>query len=444
MKLTSLHQAQPSSSSGADLETLGEECRALAKRLKHHLASNGHPQPSFEATGPAEYPSLDPEAEVTRQQLREAAKTLLELASEPDDVLTEDLFNKVHDLNAFAYVSRFEIAQHIPIHGSVSYPDLASETGTGLGQLKRALRHLMTLRVFVEPEPGRVAHTASSRRLVDSRGVRLYNEFVSRDSFKLAAFQLDAIDRWGHDCAEPDKAAHNIVYATEKPLFDYFAENPAKMSDFGDLMAFMSRSRFQSGEHLINSFPWASLGPAKMVDMGGNIGHCSAQVAAVADQRMTFVVQDLPEVIVRARDPGNRAVPAALLESARLSFMEHDLFAPQPINDADIYLLRMILHDWPDDKCVEILRHVAAALEGRPAARLLVMDTVLPRPGEWPYVVERPMRSMDLEMALMTNSKERDLGEFEALFRRADARFSIHSVVKPIGSLMSLLEVTLS
>ncbi|EFQ36626.1 O-methyltransferase [Colletotrichum graminicola] len=443
MASTTPHQCQ-SSSSRVDLETLGAECLALAKKLKHHLASNGHPQPSFEVTGPIEYPSLDPETEVTRQQLREAAKTLLELASEPDDVLTEDLFNKVHDLNAFAYVSRFQIAQHVPVHGAISYPDLASKTGTGLGQLKRALRHLMTLHVFVEPQPGRVAHTASSRRLVDSRGVRLYNEFVSRDTLRLAAFQLDAIDRWGHDCVEPDKAAHNIAFATEKPLFAYFAENPAKMSEFGDLMAFMATSRFQSGEHLINAFPWASLGPAKMVDMGGNVGHCSAQVAAVADQRMTFVVQDLPEVVARARGRDNDAVPVALIESGRLAFMEHDLFAPQPVTDADIYLLRMILHDWSDDKCVEILRHIAAALEGRPAARLLVMDTVLPPSREWPSVVERPMRSMDLQMALMTNAKERDLGEFEALFRRADARFSICNVVKPVGSLMSLLEVALS
>lgn len=425
-----------------DLEALGADCHSLATKLKQHLSSHGHPQPSFESGGPTGYPPLDPETEAARQQLREAAKTLLELVSEPDDVLTEDLYNKVHDLNAFAYVSRFHVAENIPVQGAVSYPDLASKTGTDVGQLKRALRHLMTLHVFAEPEPGCVAHTASSRRLVDSRGVRLYNEFVSRDTFKLAAFQLDAIERWGHGGTEPDQAAHNIVFGTDKPLFAYFAENPAKMADFSELMEFMAKSRFQAAHHLLDGFNWASLGPAVMVDMGGNVGHCSAQVAA-ANPAMTFVVQDLPEVVARARGPDNAAVPAALRESGRVRFMEHDLFAPQPV-DADVYFMRMILHDWSDDKCVAILRHVAAALARRPGARLLVMDTVLPQSGEWPAVAERPMRSMDLQMALMTNAKERDFGEFEALFRRADPRLSIRNVVKPLGSLMSLLEVGLS
>ncbi|GJC89469.1 O-methyltransferase bik3 [Colletotrichum liriopes] len=385
---------------------------------------------------------MDSEMEAVRQQLREAAKTLVELVSEPDDVLTEDLYNKVHDLNAFAYVSRFQIAENIPFQGTVSYADLASKTGTGAAQLKRALRHLMTLHVFAELEPGRVAHTASSRRLAESRGVRLYNEFVSRDTFKLAAFQLDAIDKWGHDGTEPNQAAHNIVFGTDKPLFAYFAENPAKMNDFSELMEFMSKSRFQAADHLINGFDWASLGSAKMVDMGGNVGHCSAQVAAV-NPEMTFVVQDLPEVVARARGLDNGAVPMQLRETGRVSFVEHDFFAPQPV-DADVYFMRMILHDWSDDNCVTILRHVATALARRPGARLLVMDTVLPQPGEWPAFAERPMRSMDLQMALMTNAKERDFGEFEALFRLADPRLLIRNVVKPLGSLMSLLEVVMS
>ncbi|KAI6350678.1 hypothetical protein MCOR25_010480 [Pyricularia grisea] len=422
-----------------DLETLGTECQQLAAKLKEHLSSNGHQQPSFEFSGPTSYPKLSPEIDGARQRLREACKTLLELASEPDEVLTEDLYNKVHDLNAFAYVSRFKIPEAIPIQGSIKYSELASKTGTGIGQLKRALRHLMTLHVFVEPELGSVAHTASSKRLVESRGVRLYNDFVSRDTFKLAAFQVDAIDRWGHDSGEPDQAAHNIVYGTDNPLFDYYGENPARMAEFSELMQFMASSRFQKADHLVEAFDWAALGSATLVDMGGNVGHCAAQVA-LANPDMSCVVQDLPEVVARALSDDNSAVPAEL--RGRVTFMEHSIFAPQPL-DAEVYLLRMILHDWSDDKCVTILGHIAVAMGRRPGSRLLVMDTVLPQPGEWQTVVERPMRSMDMQMSLMTNSKERDFSEFESLFRRADPRLVIRNVFKPVGSLMSLIEVTL-
>lgn len=44
------------------------------------------------------------------------------------------------------------------------------------------------------------------------------------------------------------------------------------------------------------------------------------------------------------------------------------------------------------------------------------MDTGLPRPDGWLTLVERAMRSMDLQMGLMTKTKERGLGEFEGGF----------------------------
>ena len=40
--------------------------------------------------------------------------------------------------------------------------------------------------------------------------------------------------------------------------------------------------------------------------------------------------------------------------------MAGSFFASVPA--ADAYLLKSILHDWPDDRCVEILRTCAAAL----------------------------------------------------------------------------------
>ena len=37
--------------------------------------------------------------------------------------------------------------------------------------------------------------------------------------------------------------------------------------------------------------------------------------------------------------------------------------------------MRSILHDWPDDKCIEILKHLRAAAQ--PTTRLLILDMLL-------------------------------------------------------------------
>ena len=134
------------------------------------------------------------------------------------------------------------------------------------------------------------------------------------------------------------------------------------------------------------------------------------------------------------------SLPAEL--SSRITFQSHDFFQPQPVQGANVYLLRMILHDWPDDQAVEILRHIAAAMDSSDS-RLLIMDSVLPTPGSVPVSVERIVRARDLTMMQAFNSKERDLEDWKSLLYAADSKLKLLNVVQPFGSDMSTLEVAL-
>ena len=65
------------------------------------------------------------------------------------------------------------------------------------------------------------------------------------------------------------------------------------------------------------------------------------------------------------------SLPADL--KGRVSFLSHDFFKPMPVQ-ADLYLIKLILHDWPDKQCVEILRGLRPAL--KPGAKVLFVDYV--------------------------------------------------------------------
>jgi hypothetical protein len=56
--------------------------------------------------------------------------------------------------------------------------------------------------------------------------------------------------------------------------------------------------------------------------------------------------------------------------------IEHDFFSPQPVLDAAVYVLRRILHDWPDSLARRILRHLRDV--AAPFTQLLVIDHILP------------------------------------------------------------------
>ena len=83
---------------------------------------------------------------------------------------------------------------------------------------------------------------------------------------------------------------------------------------------------------------------------------------------------------------------------------------------ADLYLLKMILHDWNDEQCVQILSSIRKAI--RPGGRVAVVDFIMPdtpRP--------HPANAMDIEMLVWDTGRERTLAEFTALFEAAGLRF---------------------
>lgn len=60
-------------------------------------------------------------------------------------------------------IARFGIAGMIPPGGRVAFVSIAQQTCLSENMVRRILRHAFTMRVFCEPEPGMVAHTAASK-----------------------------------------------------------------------------------------------------------------------------------------------------------------------------------------------------------------------------------------------------------------------------------------
>lgn len=169
--------------------------------------------------------------------------------------------------------------------------------------------------------------------------------------------------------------------------------------------------------------------------VGGSSGASSTALAR-AYPDLIFVVQDLPENVAS----GKSAIAQLPNDVAsRITLQEHDFFKPQPVHGANVYLLRMILHDWPDADAVEIIRQLVAAMsEG---SKLIIMDTVLPRAGSMPSAQERMLRARDMTMLEAFNSLERDAEDWKQVLATVDRNLKLRSIHTPKGSNLSLLEV---
>jgi len=84
---------------------------------------------------------------------------------------------------------------------------------------------------------------------------------------------------------------------------------------------------------------------------------------------------------------------------------------------ADLYVLKRVLHDWPDDVCEGILRRCrdAVAKDGRAA----VVDAVIP-PGRH----SDPTKAVDVLMMILLDGCERTEADFRELFARAGLKLT--------------------
>lgn len=80
---------------------------------------------------------------------------------------------------------------------------------------------------------------------------------------------------------------------------------------------------------------------------------------------------------------------------------------------ARAYLIRQVLHDWPDKVCVVILKHLAAALS-RGYSKILISEFVVPATGASGFV-----SGCDLMMMGLGGGMERTETQWQGLLNSA-------------------------
>lgn len=158
---------------------------------------------------------------------------------------------------------------------------------------------------------------------------------------------------------------------------------PGRATVFAKAMGWHAMLPGFSPKYLASAFPWSSSGEMTVIDVGGGLGHVS-QALCEHNPLVKCIVEDTPDVV----EQGRKSLPSSLQD--RISFQAHDLFQEQPIKDADVYLLRLVLHDWSDKYSKMIIRSLIPAL--KPGAKVVVSDRVIPGRNEVHYLVEREAR----------------------------------------------------
>lgn len=295
--------------------------------------------------------------------------------------------------------------------GPLRAEELASRVDANPDALRRLMRALIGRGIFHQRRDGRyelnsLADTLRSNAPLSAAGwAQMVGSPQHREHWSYLA---DAIRTGG--------AVIPAVNGTD--AFDYLSREPELAEAFNRAMAQTTEMTIRPlmAAYAFDAYP-------TVVDVGGGVGQLLAAILA-ATPTARGVLFDLPHAVAGA--------PPLLRQhhvADRVRVVEGSFFDSVPA-DGDIYVLKNVLHDWTDDKAVEILRKIHTA--AKVGTTVLVIEFVIPdhnreHLGHW----------TDLEMLLTQAGRDRTAAEYRSLLETAG--FRVTRVV-PTASPLSLVE----
>jgi len=295
----------------------------------------------------------------------------------------------------------------------LSIDELAAAVDADPDTLGRLLRALTSREIFRQRRDGRY-------ELTPLAGTLRSDADVSLAAMARWVGSAQRREHWSHlaDAVRTGRAV--VPELSGKPAFEYLADEPALAEIFDHAMTSVSELSIAPVIAAYDFSPYPTI-----VDVGGGHGRFLAAMLA-ATPAARGVLFDQPQVVAGA--------PPVLREhhvDDRVRVVEGSFFERVP-DGGDAYVLKHIIHDWPDDDAVHILRNVRTAADA--GKRVLLVELVIPNhdrefPGKW----------TDLEMLIWAAARERTAGEYGQLLNRAG--FQMTRVVET-ASPFSIVEAT--
>jgi hypothetical protein len=266
---------------------------------------------------------------------------------------------------------------------------LAAACDMNADALARMLRYLIANGFFRSDDNGLVHNTELSAALRNVPGsvhgmIRQLWQDVVWDVYRHLPHTL-----------KTGQPAFNAAFGTD--FFSYLGAHP----EIGDLFdSYMAQASAPENAVLAAAFPFTGT----VVDVGGGRGGLMAAILA-AHPTVRGVLYEQPHVLADA----NRLFVRA--HGQRCTLRAGDFFTAVPTG-GDVYVLKRILHDWPDDKALAILNACRAAMG--PSSRLLVIDAVI-APGDAPD----PNKALDVGIMALLEGRERTEEDFRRLLTTA-------------------------
>jgi O-methyltransferase domain/Dimerisation domain len=295
--------------------------------------------------------------------------------------------------------------------GPLTAGEMAERVGSEPEATYRLLRMLSGFSVFAEQDDGRFTLTPMAEALRTD---------VPDSMHGIAMLMGHPLlwEDWGHLTESIRTGEASLPKLRGMSGYEFLTANPDYAAVFFQGMGSLSGTET---EPVLAAYDFSKFGT--IVDVGGGRGTLLAGILRQATGSRGILYDSQ----FATADAG------AVLEDAGVSgrcVIEHGTYFDRLPTGADAYVLKHILHDFPEAECLAILENIRSAIAAD--GSMLLIEYVLPGNNE-----RHIGNIIDLWLLLLLGAKERTRSQYSELF--AKAGFKLTSVV-PTGAPVSIIE----
>lgn len=261
----------------------------------------------------------------------------------------------------------------------------------------RLLRSLATLGIFKLLPDGRFKNNRHSRVLLSQ------SKDTLRD-FALYFGSQSNMDAWSDFLSTVQTGQNYFERRHQMSVWAWFNLHPHEGKVFTQAMMNLTR---MDASILAQAYPFAE--GQKLCDIAGGRGILLSEIL-LRHSHLQAILYDEKYVLEEAQ-----TFFVSLGLASKLELVEGNFFENIP-SGCDIYIIKDILHDWDDERCIKILRQIRKNLDAK--ARLLVIEVLVNS-----LTICGPGPLMDIHMmTVCPGGRQRSKQDLCSLFEKSGLR----------------------
>jgi O-methyltransferase domain len=341
--------------------------------------------------------------------MRRALQRAADLVVPPQLVLVERITATAGSV-VIAELARLRVPDLLEIR-ALTAAEIAQRTSTDADAMARTLRFAVTLGLFARDADGRFTNNRLSSALTTSdrySAVWLAEYFGSPSNQQAWSDFRETLRTGG--------GAFERVHGQD--VWSWFDAHPGERETFARCMTTMT---LVEAPGIAQTYPFGEIGT--LCDVGGGRGTLLSELL-VQHPTLRAVLCDAEGVLESARE---LLAQRGVLE--RVTLVPGSFFTHIPAG-ADAYLMKNVLHDWDDARCLAILERCRAVM--RPGQKLLVVEALVEETAD----DFGPLADLHM-MIVCSGGRERGRADYERLF---EASGFVLARAMPTPTPMTVLE----